>query len=398
MNDGFYRQFEDRFRGSREAILERLVAYEPLLAALSHDAWSRTALDLGCGRGEWLEFASAHGFVARGVDIDDGMLAACAERGLSAERLDALDKLRAQRSASLTVVSGFHFVEHVAFEYTLEVFVEALRVLEPGGVLILETPNPENLLVGSELFYLDPSHRQPLPRALATFAAEFAGFDRVTELGLHGAKQADGRTLASVLGGVSLDYAVIAQKGGPADLVALLDASFDRPFRASLGALVGNYDESHHERDERVGHLGHVVAEATAGIEHLEQATARTEQLEEATARIQQLEQAVERMTAMIEQLGHDVEGLRLNLSAAENRAAQAESALDDMWQSRSWRLTKPLRAAARLLRRSPKHPSAAIAPEPPALGAVMPTVPLTPRGQQIYDGLSADLGDAADR
>ena len=398
MNDDFYRQFEDRFRGSREAILERLAAYAPLLAALSHDAWSRTALDLGCGRGEWLEFVSRHGFAARGVDIDDGMLAACEEHGLSAERLDALDMLRAQPSTSLTVVSGFHFIEHVPFEYALEVFAEALRVLEPGGVLILETPNPENLLVGSELFYLDPSHRHPLPRALAMFAADFAGFDRVTVLGLHGADQADGRTLASVLGGVSLDYAVIAQKGGPADLVALLDTSFDRPFRASLGSLVGNYDESHHERDTRVNHLDHAVAKAIASIEHLEQATARTEHLEEATARIQHLEQAAERMASLLEQFGHDVEGLRLNLSVAESRAAQAESALDDMWQSRSWRLTKPLRAVARLVRRESNDPSAPLIPLPPAPRAVIQTVPLTPRGQQIYDGLSADLGDAADR
>jgi O-antigen chain-terminating methyltransferase len=156
MNADFYRAFEDRFRGSREEILKRLVAYEPFLSALDHPSLSRGALDLGCGRGEWLEFASARGFTAHGVDIDDGMLAACRELGLSVENADALEVLKARPDASLTLISGFHFIEHIPFDNALELIHHALRVLEPGGLLIMETHNPENLRVGTELFHLDP--------------------------------------------------------------------------------------------------------------------------------------------------------------------------------------------------------------------------------------------------
>jgi hypothetical protein len=51
-------------------------------------------------------------------------------------------------------------------------------VLQPGGLLIMETPNPENLVVGANTFYLDPSHERPIPPPLLAFAAEHAGFAR----------------------------------------------------------------------------------------------------------------------------------------------------------------------------------------------------------------------------
>jgi SAM-dependent methyltransferase len=376
MNPDFYRQFEDRFRGSREEILKRLTAYEPFITALDSGSFSRTALDLACGRGEWLEFVTTHGFTARGVDIDEGMIAACTERDLPADRLDALEALRAQPSDSLTVISGIHFIEHVPFDYVLEVAGEAVRALEPGGLLILETPNPENLLVGSELFYLDPSHQRPLPRALVAFAAESAGFLRTSELGLHGAAQKDGQTLYNVLRGVSQDYAVIAQKDGPDDVVARMDAPFEISSAATLAEIVEVYDSYTDKRDARVIRLDQVAEHAVERIENLEHEALQT--------------------AALIEQMRDDVRDLQLNLAVAQNRAVQAEAALDDMWHSRSWRVTKPLRASAGLMRNALKR--AEVAPHRELPRAALRNVPLTPRGQEIYDHLSAEIRDATDR
>ena len=59
------------------------------------------------------------------------------------------------------------------------------RVLRPGGLAIFETPNPENVLVGSNFFYLDPTHHHPLPSELMQFLFESRGFDRVEVLNLH---------------------------------------------------------------------------------------------------------------------------------------------------------------------------------------------------------------------
>ena len=90
MTTQFYRAFEDRYRGSREVIKSRLRTYQPFLGALLARYPGAPALDLGCGRGEWLELLTEQGFRARGVDLDAGMLAACLERGLDASHADAL--------------------------------------------------------------------------------------------------------------------------------------------------------------------------------------------------------------------------------------------------------------------------------------------------------------------
>ena len=90
MSDGFYRAFEERYRGSRELIKGRLAAYLPFVEPLLEAYPSATAIDLGCGRGEWLELLAGSGFKPIGVDLDTGMLEACLERGLPVEQGDAL--------------------------------------------------------------------------------------------------------------------------------------------------------------------------------------------------------------------------------------------------------------------------------------------------------------------
>jgi O-antigen chain-terminating methyltransferase len=396
MTADFYRAFEDRFRGSREEILERLAAYEPFVAALDYAAFSGEALDLGCGRGEWLEFLSARGLAAHGVDLDAGMLAACRELGLSAENADALEVLTARPDDSLTLVSGFHFIEHISFDDAREVIHQALRVLEPGGLLILEAPNPENLRVGTELFHLDPSHGVPLPRQLLAFAAEYAGFARVVELGLQGGPDV-GSNLTSVLIGVSLDYAIIAQKAGPADVVERLDALFALPFEASMSTALATFDAALLERDARIARLGELE-------QSLEQALQRTQvslnQLAQQETTLEEREAALEEWlgesTVQIAQLAGDVQELKSSLLAAQARAAEAQFALDEMWRSRSWRVTKPLRMSAMLARRAlGREPQASLWLTQPS-APVMRTVPLSPRAQQYYDRFTDEL-DASD-
>lgn len=218
MMDDFYRAFEDRHRGSRELIKDRLRVYLSFIRPLLERYPNAETLDLGCGRGEWLEIISDLGFKARGVDIDAGMLAACEERNLFAEKKDALTALRAAPNASLAVISAFHVVEHLAFEDVRTLITEAIRSLLPGGLLILETPNPENIVVAGCNFYLDPTHQRPIPPKLLSFAVEYAGFDRTKILRLHEALSLTDEklpiTLMAVLDGVSPDYAVIGQKGG----------------------------------------------------------------------------------------------------------------------------------------------------------------------------------------
>ncbi len=216
-SDGFYRAFEDRERGSRELVLGRLEVYRPLLEHLVGLYPQAKGLDVGCGRGEWLQLLQSVGIQGHGVDLDAGMLAACQAANFSVEQGDALDWLAAQPDNSLALISAFHVVEHLPFALVRQLVAEAHRVLLPGGLLIMETPNPENLSVGAHTFYMDPSHERPLPPRLLQFVPEFMGFERSWLWRLQESelvRPGDDPLLGNVLLAVSPDYAVIARKAG----------------------------------------------------------------------------------------------------------------------------------------------------------------------------------------
>lgn len=173
-----YASFEDAFRGERDEIKQRVAHYLGTLAAAGvapgdHDV----VLDLGSGRGEWLEVLAEHGYRGRGVDLNRGMLKASEARGHEVVEADVLDYLRAQDSDSFAAITAMHLVEHIPHSALLELLDEALRVLRPGGVLMLETPNPENVRVGSCTFYMDPTHLNPIPPLLLQWIVRARGFE-----------------------------------------------------------------------------------------------------------------------------------------------------------------------------------------------------------------------------
>lgn len=245
MSDGFYRAFEERHRGSRELIKGRLAAYLPFVEPLLEVFPVAATIDLGCGRGEWLELLAGSGFKPVGVDLDKEMLKACLERGLQVEQGDALAYLSALPDESQAVVSAFHVVEHITFDQLRTLVSEALRVLKPGGLLIMETPNPENIVVATSNFYLDPTHQRPIPSMLLSFVAEYAGFARVKTLRLQERKELvnkDDVSLHDVFAGASPDYAVVAQKHASDDVLALTSDVFSVDYGLSLDNLLSRWD------------------------------------------------------------------------------------------------------------------------------------------------------------
>jgi O-antigen chain-terminating methyltransferase len=175
--DAFYLAFENQFRGDRDLIKERLRFYLPIIERVKAATGNASAVDLGCGRGEWLELLQEHGYDGVGADLNLCMIEECRSRGLKAESADAIAYLRNLTSGSLSLVTGFHIVEHVSFSQLIELFRETFRVLCPRGTAIFETPNPENSHVSGYSFYLDPTHRNPIPQELLCFAARQAGFE-----------------------------------------------------------------------------------------------------------------------------------------------------------------------------------------------------------------------------
>lgn len=262
---GFYRAFEDRYRGSRELIKGRLTQYNPFLAQLLKSFATCTALDIGCGRGEWLELLTEQGFNAAGVDLDQGMLQACTNLGLNVAHADGVAYLQQLPEESLHLITAFHVVEHISFEQLQSLVKAALSALVPGGLLILETPNPESLAVASSEFYLDPTHIKPIPPQLLGFVTEYAGFTRNKIARFQepaGLSQKADITFTELVYGVSPDYAIIAQKPASTLILQGFDAVFAHQYGVDLKTLLWRIEQQQTRlREEQAQNTQHQFME-----------------------------------------------------------------------------------------------------------------------------------------
>jgi O-antigen chain-terminating methyltransferase len=218
--DLLYGTFESRMRGSTEEILGRQRAdHLGRLVALPHP--ELPVVDLGCGRGELVGLLEAEGQAALGVDANAAQLL---EAGAGTfEEADLFDWLDGREDGTVRAVVALHVVEHLPADLQVRLVHEARRVLAPGGMLLLETPNITSLAVGASTFWVDPTHLRPVHPEFLRFLVEDAGFSDVrTEL-LHpgpleltGPPGAEG--LVGDLNGLLLgpsDLALVATQPGP---------------------------------------------------------------------------------------------------------------------------------------------------------------------------------------
>jgi SAM-dependent methyltransferase len=180
--DRLYAAFEDQFRGDSKELRERLKYYLPFFQEADK---TTDILDLGCGKGDWLDLLRDEGLQARGVEINTVMLNACRERQLDVVEGDVLDYLHGLPDSCTNAVTAFHLIEHIPFETMLDLLNEIRRVLKPGGLIMLETPSPENLVVAACNFYSDPTHHKPVYPHTLTFILKNLGFTDVRLQFLH---------------------------------------------------------------------------------------------------------------------------------------------------------------------------------------------------------------------
>lgn len=166
-------KFAERFRGSEEDIHARQQMYA------SRFRGHAPVLDVGCGRGEMLQIFRESGIVARGIDSNDDCIALCQANGLDAEKADLFTYLSSLPEASLGGVICCQVVEHLPRALLPEMIRLVHAKLRAGGLLAIETPNPECLAIFATHFYIDPTHQHPIPPALASFYLEEAGFGRI---------------------------------------------------------------------------------------------------------------------------------------------------------------------------------------------------------------------------
>ena len=186
--ESFYAAFQEHFRGPEREVEERLGRYLDIIDSLGTKetgAW----LDFGCGRGEWLAIAAKAGHPVTGVDTSAAAVRHCGQRRLCAEQGDAVAFLGTRAEDSASVITAFHVLEHWTPPYILRFVSEAARVLRPGGLLIVELPNPENLLMGARDFCIDPTHQRPIPPPAMEFILTYCGFAIRRRLDLHPAPE-----------------------------------------------------------------------------------------------------------------------------------------------------------------------------------------------------------------
>ena len=136
-------------------------------------------LDIGCGRGEFLEAAKAAGLAARGIDQSHESVALCRSKGLDVEQGDMFAYLESLADGSLGGAYCAQVVEHLppaAVPRLVKLLSQKLRL---GALVAIETPNPECLAIFATHFYLDPTHTRPVPAPLLRFYLESAGFGSV---------------------------------------------------------------------------------------------------------------------------------------------------------------------------------------------------------------------------
>jgi SAM-dependent methyltransferase len=168
-----YVGFEDAFRGSSEDIQRRLRDYIPIFAGASD------VLDIGCGRGEFLALLRESGVTARGIDLNDAMVAVCREKGFDATKADALSYLRGVPPGSLGGLFAAQVVEHLEPAYLTRLLEAAFEALRPGAPLVLETINPACWFAFFESYIRDITHVRPLHPDTLKFLLIASGFQQI---------------------------------------------------------------------------------------------------------------------------------------------------------------------------------------------------------------------------
>lgn len=307
-----YFAFEQKFRGPEALIRQRLTFYTNLLSDAGFSFQDKRVLDLGPGRGEWLGLTTDLGATSLGVDLNQRMVDRCVEKGLDVVCDDAFRFLN-QSAQKFDVISAFHLIEHLDFETWSNLISLAYEKLEDGGLLILETPNPENLSVGSMSFYIDPTHVRPIPAPLLGFALETAGFNLVKGFRLNSGDQLVTRFQA--LSGFGPDLGFISQK-------AVQAVGLEFPTRP----------------------------ESELSYEYWIEQQAKSEAANIEARLRSELRNVVERTAEVLASTDEEIAKLS---NEVREQSLRHQRALDEIKHSLSWRITKPLRAFGSMFRKN---------------------------------------------
>lgn len=169
-----YRAFEDEFRGSLKEIRTRIGRY------LEYFKPGETVVDLGCGRGEWLELLVDKGIEAVGVDISESFVSMCRNKGLNVVMEDMFSYLEHQPDHSLDGITAIQVIEHITPAALAKLVGLCYRKLKLGGRVIFETQNPMSVSTLTSFFYVDPTHIRPVHPSWLEYLFKASSFTEIT--------------------------------------------------------------------------------------------------------------------------------------------------------------------------------------------------------------------------
>ena len=168
-----YLAFENRFRGTQEEIRSRITRY------LQYFLPGQKILDIGCGRGEWLELLREHGVNALGIDLNPKCIQMCQVKQLNVVHADMFDYLEALADESLDGITSLQVIEHITPGQLARFIRLCYQKMKTGGRLILETQNPATVFTLTNAFYIDPTHIRPVHPLWLEYLLENSGFEEI---------------------------------------------------------------------------------------------------------------------------------------------------------------------------------------------------------------------------
>jgi O-antigen chain-terminating methyltransferase len=173
LEDWRYTGFENRFRGSEGAVKSQLEEY------LSFFKKGKKVLDLGCGRGEFLDLMKSKWIDTEGIDINEQMVKICQDKGLICQKGDILDRLAQYENSSIGGIFSSQVIEHLPPAYLKRLLEVAYVKLDSHAPIVLETINPTSVFALVQIYHLDISHKQPIHPQALKYLLESSGFEDV---------------------------------------------------------------------------------------------------------------------------------------------------------------------------------------------------------------------------